>query len=42
MSIEAGGMSDHLCVEAKLKVACGWTSTRGVEGVSNVLKCYVN
>ena len=35
---EGGGMSDHLLVEARLKVVCGWTSAGRMEALRNVLK----
>ena len=34
---EGGGMSDHFLVETQLKLVGGWRSTRGMEGVRNVL-----
>ena len=35
---EGGGMSDHLLVEARLKLVGGWRSAGWMEGVRNVLK----
>ena len=35
---EGGGMFDHFLVEARLKVADGWRSTRRMEGVRILLK----
>ena len=35
---EGGGMSDHILVEARLKVVCGWRSAGKMEGVGSVLK----
>ena len=35
---EGGGMSDHILVEAWLKLVDGWRSARRMEGVRNVLK----
>ena len=34
---ESGGTSDHILVEARLKVSGGWKSARKMEGVRNVL-----
>ena len=33
-----GGLSDHLLVEARLKLLGGWRSAGRMEGVRNVLK----
>ena len=35
---EGGGMSDHLLVEARLKLMGGWRSAVRMEGVRNMLK----
>ena len=35
---EGGGISDHILVEARLKLADFWRSARRMKGVRNVLK----
>ena len=35
---EGGGISDHVLVEALLKLVGGWRSAGRMEGVRNVLK----
>ena len=34
---ECGGMSDHILVEGRLKVVCGWRRAGRMEGMRNVL-----